>query len=114
MKRRLELAWQFYRIFPNTNTLYSQLNWSQYRLLIRIDNQDRREFYIAESVKNNWSKRDERQINSRLFERLLLSNDKESVLEVALKKFSLHPSHKATARQADYYDGHGEGYFYGV
>jgi predicted nuclease of restriction endonuclease-like (RecB) superfamily len=91
--RILELSRQFYRIFPNTNTLYSQLNWSQYRLLIRIDNQDRREFYIAESVKNNWSKRElERQINSQLFERLLLSNDKESVLEVARKsRIPEHP-----------------------
>ncbi|MDO9795103.1 PDDEXK nuclease domain-containing protein, partial [Glaesserella parasuis] len=43
-----------------------------------------REFYIAESVKNNWSSRQlERQIYSNLYERLLLSNDKASVLAVA-------------------------------
>ncbi|MBD4685004.1 DUF1016 family protein, partial [Xanthomonas citri pv. citri] len=43
-----------------------------------------REFYIAETVKNNWSSRQlERQIYSNLYERLLLSNDKESVLAVA-------------------------------
>jgi predicted nuclease of restriction endonuclease-like (RecB) superfamily len=75
---------QFYRIFPIANTLHSQLNWTQYKLLIRLDNDDKREFYIAESVKNSWSSRAlERQINSSLFERLLLSNDKKSVLEVA-------------------------------
>ncbi len=82
--RQLELMRQFYTVFSNTNTLRSQLNWSQYKLLIRIEENDKREFYIAESTKNCWSSRDlERQINSSLFERLLLSNDKESVLELA-------------------------------
>ncbi len=85
--RQLELMRQFYRTFPITNTLCSQLNWSQYKLLIRIKDEDKREFYIAESVKNYWSKRVlERQINSSLFERLLLSNDKKDVLAVARKE----------------------------
>lgn len=75
---------QFYRTFPNTNAVCSQLNWSQYKLLIRIDDTDKREFYINESIKNSWNGRElERQINSSLFERLLLSNDKKSVLDVA-------------------------------
>ena len=83
-KRQIELFRQFYRNFPITNTLYSQLSWSQYKLLIRIDNQDKIAFYIAEAVKNNWTVRQlERQIYSSLYERLLLSNDKESVLAVA-------------------------------
>ena len=75
---------QFCRTFPIANTLYSQLSWSQYKLLIRIDNQDKIAFYIAETVKNNWTVRQlERQIYSSLYERLLLSNDKGSVLAVA-------------------------------
>ncbi len=83
-KRQIELFRQFYRTFPIANTLYSQLSWSQYKLIIRLDNQYTREFYIAETVKNNWTVRQlERQINSSLFERLLMSNDKESVLAVA-------------------------------
>ena len=82
--RQLELMRQFYGVFSNTNALRSQLNWTQYKLLIRMDSEDKREFYILESVKNNWSSRElERQINAALFERLLLSNDKKSVLEVA-------------------------------
>ena len=45
---------------------------------------DKREFYIAETVKNNWTVRQlERQVYSNLYERLLLSNNKESVLVVA-------------------------------
>lgn len=82
--RILELSRQFYKLFPKTNALHSQLNWTQYRFLIRLENEDKRIFYINETVKNNWSSRQlERQINSSLFERLLISNDKKSVLEVA-------------------------------
>lgn len=82
--RQLEMNRQFYRIFPITNALSSQFSWTHYRLLIRIENQDKRAFYIAEAEKNNWTSRElERQINSQLFERLLLSNDLKSVLEVA-------------------------------
>jgi predicted nuclease of restriction endonuclease-like (RecB) superfamily len=82
--RQLERYRQFYRVFPIASALRTQLNWTQYRTLISIDNEDKRGFYIAESVKNNWTARQmERQINSQLYERLLLSNDKESVLAVA-------------------------------
>lgn len=83
-RRQLELFRQFYRAFPIANALRSQLNWTQYRQLIQIPDLDKREFYLAESCKNNWSSRQlERQINSSLYERLLLSNDKASVLAVA-------------------------------
>lgn len=82
--RQLNLFRQFYRIFPIVNALRSQLNWTHYRTLIRIDNNDKRSFYIAEVEKNNWTARQlERQVNSQLFERLLLSNDVKSVLAVA-------------------------------
>jgi predicted nuclease of restriction endonuclease-like (RecB) superfamily len=83
-KRQLELFRQFYRLFPIANAVRSQLGWTHYKNLIRIDNQDKREFYFAESIKNNWTARQlERQVNSQLFERLLLSNDKQSVLAIA-------------------------------
>ncbi len=82
--RQLNLFRQFYRIFPIVNAVRSQFNWTHYRTLIRIDNNDKREFYIAEVEKNNWTARQlERQVNSQLFERLLLSNDVKSVLAVA-------------------------------
>lgn len=83
-KRQVELMRQFYRTFPIANTLYSQLSWSQYKLLLRLDSQDQRAFYMAETIKNNWTVRQlERQIYTSLYERLLVSNDKESVLAVA-------------------------------
>lgn len=82
--RQLELSRQFFRTFPIANSLRSQLNWTQYRLLIRIEDESKREYYIAEAARNNWTARQlERQINSQLYERLLLSNDKERVLAVA-------------------------------
>ncbi len=85
--RQLEMCRQFYRTYPIANTLCSQLNWSQYKLLIAIPDKDKREYYQLEAVNEGWSKRQlERQINSMLYERLLMSNDKESVLAVARKE----------------------------
>lgn len=55
--RQLNSFRQFYRMFPIVNALRSQLSWTHYRTLIRIDNQDKREFYIAEAEKNNWTAR---------------------------------------------------------
>jgi len=82
--RQLELMRQFYKVFPIANAVRSQLSWTHYRLLIRIENEAKREYYQLEASNNNWTARQlERQINSQLYERLLLSNDKESVLAVA-------------------------------
>jgi len=82
--RTLEQSRQFYRAFPIANALRSQLNWTQYRTLLQIEDISKREYYELEAVKNAWTGRElERQINSGLFERLLLSNDKESVMAVA-------------------------------
>ena len=44
--RQLELCRQFYRTYPIANTLRSQLNWSQYRMLIQIDDPDKRESFL--------------------------------------------------------------------
>ena len=82
--RQLEQSRQFYRTYPIANTLRSQLNWSQYRRLIQIEDPDKREYYELESMNGGWTAREtERQINSMLYERLLLSNEKEKVLAVA-------------------------------
>lgn len=85
--RQLERARQFYRLYPIASAVRTQLNWSQYKQLIAIDDPDKREYYELEAVNNCWTGREmERQINSMLYERLLLSNDKESVLAVARKQ----------------------------
>lgn len=85
--RQLKFCRQFYRTYPNRNTLRSQLNWSQYRRLIQIDDPNKREYYELESANNAWTARETgRQIDSMLYERLLMSNDKESVLAMARKE----------------------------
>lgn len=82
--RQLERCRQFYRTFPIASALRSQLNWSQYKMLISIDDSSGREYYELEAVKNGCTGRElERQINSSLYERLLLSTDKEAVMAMA-------------------------------
>ena len=85
--RILEQCRKFYRTFPIANAVRSQLNWMQYRLLFSIDDEHRREYYEREALRNNWTGRElERQISSGLYERLLLSNDKDAVMAVARKE----------------------------
>ena len=63
---------QFYKTFSIRATLRRELSWSHYRLLIKIDDKMRREFYASECVEAAWSVRQlERQINSFYYERLL-------------------------------------------
>ncbi|HWT76120.1 MAG TPA: PDDEXK nuclease domain-containing protein [Mobilitalea sp.] len=73
---------QFYQMFPNRYALRSELTWTHYRMLMRVEEQNRREFYLNESVESGWTSRQlERQINSFYYERLLATqnNDRESV-----------------------------------
>ncbi len=71
---------QFYFTFPNSYALRSQLSWTHYRILMRVEDRVTRNFYLDECVKSNWSTRQlERQINSFYYQRLLSSRDKDSV-----------------------------------
>ena len=71
---------QFYLVFPNGHALRDELSWTHYRLLIKVENDNAREFYMQEAVKSQWSTRQlERQINSFFYERLLSSKNKEQV-----------------------------------
>ena len=66
--------------------LHSNLSWTHYRILLRVDSPDARAFYEIEAIKNNWSARElERQINSLLFERLAKSKDKAGLMKLASK-----------------------------
>ena len=71
---------QFYLTFPKSYALRSELSWTHYRLLMRVENENARQFYLDEAVKSQWSTRQlERQINSFFYERLLSSQNKEAV-----------------------------------
>ena len=72
---------------------HPDLTWSHYRALMRVENEEARQFYEQEAARNHWTKRHlERQINTLLFERLLKSRDKDGVLQLANKgQASEHP-----------------------
>ena len=75
---------QFYILFPNRDALRNELTWTHYRLLIRVEREDSRSFYLNETINSKWSTRElERQISSLLYERIALSKDKEK--EMSLK-----------------------------
>ena len=56
--RQLAFCRQFYRTYPIVNAVRSQFNWLQYRLLIQIDDRDKREYYELETLNNNWTGRE--------------------------------------------------------
>ena len=73
---------QFYLMFPNSHALRDELSWTHYRLLIKVENDNAREFYMQEAAKSQWSTRQlERQINSFFYERLLSSKNKKQVAD---------------------------------
>ena len=71
---------QFYCTFPIRSTLWSELSWSHYKVLMRISDETERAFYTEECVKSAWSVRQlERQIHTMYYQRLLSSQDKAPV-----------------------------------
>ena len=87
-KRNLWQMKQFYLAYSKVQTVSAQfkLSWSHYLILMRMENLDERNFYEIEAIENNWSLRElRRQIDSALYERLVLSRDKEKVKSLALK-----------------------------
>ena len=82
--RNLQQMKKFYALFPNTNALRSQLTWTHYRLLLRVENETARSWYMEECVRSAWSSRQlERQISTFYYERLLASREKEPVIAEA-------------------------------
>ncbi len=73
---------KFYQVFRGGSTMWNQLSWSHNRMIMNIENETKRNFYLEETIKSNWSVRQlERQINSFYYERLLStsSENKEEV-----------------------------------
>ena len=86
----LEQMRKFFKVYGIPQTLSEEfqfnLSWSHYLILMRIENINARNFYEIEAFENNWSLRElKRQVNSSLYERLVLSKDKEKVKELAVK-----------------------------
>lgn len=78
----------FYLNYSKGQTVSDEfvLSWSHYLILMRIDNIDERKFYEIEAIENKWSLRElQRQFESALYERLVLSRDKSGVKKLAEK-----------------------------
>ena len=87
-KTNLKQMKSFYIAYRKGQTVSDQfkLSWSHYLILMRMENIEERNFYEIESIQNNWSLRElRRQIDSALYERLVLSRDKAKVKELAFK-----------------------------
>ncbi|MBN8103972.1 MULTISPECIES: PDDEXK nuclease domain-containing protein [Gammaproteobacteria] len=71
---------QFYITFPIHDAVRSELSWTHYRALMRIDNPAARDWYLQEAISQSWSARAlERQISTLYYERLLASQEKAAV-----------------------------------
>jgi len=68
---------KFYLTFPILDAVRQELRWTHYRFLLRVENENARNFYLAECAQAHWSTRQlERQINSFYYERLLASKNR--------------------------------------
>lgn len=75
---------QFYLTFPIRHAVRDELSWTHYRQLIRVENEEARNFYLKEAADCAWSSRQlERQINSFYYQRLLASQNKDIVKKEA-------------------------------
>ena len=88
----LKKARKFYEVYSQAKKVYTvdpiklnfNLSWNHYQILMRIENQEERQFYEIECVAQNWGVRQlQRQYNSSLYERLALSKDKKEVMRLA-------------------------------
>jgi len=90
-ERNLRYMRDFYQTFPIWNAVRSELSWTHYRRLLRVDNEHARHWYMNESALQNWSSRAlERQINTLYYERLLTSRDRPAVEHEAATHIQNH------------------------
>ena len=85
--RNLRNMRSFYAAFPIRNALRTELTWTHYRALLKVENENARSWYMEETVRAGWSSRQlERQISTLYYERLLASRDKAPVISEAEDK----------------------------
>jgi predicted nuclease of restriction endonuclease-like (RecB) superfamily len=82
--RNLRHMRAFYLAFPIWNAVRTELSWTHYRNLLRVESMAARQWYVNEAATQNWSSRAlDRQIDTLYYERLLLSPDKSAVVAEA-------------------------------
>ena len=84
-ERELRRIRQFYLCFPIRGTLCPELSWSHYRLLIRISNEEARQYYLSEAAEQNWSFRTLQRNHKTLYYERLLSSQNKAPVESEMK-----------------------------
>ncbi|TDH26800.1 DUF1016 domain-containing protein [Segetibacter sp. 3557_3] len=97
----LKYCRQFYLVFPPVekshaardgsghglekgHALRDELSWTHYRLLLKVENESARKYYMREAIAQNWSTRAlERQINTFYYERIVSSKNSKGVSDEA-------------------------------
>jgi predicted nuclease of restriction endonuclease-like (RecB) superfamily len=93
-ERNLRNMRAFFQHFPIRNALRSELSWTHYRLLLRVESPTARAWYVREAASQNWSTRVlERQIGSLYFERLLSSQDQTGLIAEHQQAMNAEPHH---------------------
>lgn len=86
-ERNLRVMRQFYITFPKWHAVCAELSWSHYRLLIRVEDKQARDFYLKEAIECNWSVRQlEREINTFSYQRYIASNKNHDVIDDTAKR----------------------------
>ncbi|MCA0333851.1 MAG: PDDEXK nuclease domain-containing protein [Bacteroidetes bacterium] len=89
-KRTIWEIRQFYTTFPDfsiVRTLSAQLSWSHFQRIAKVQNEKARIYYLKEASINNWSVRTlDRNISTLYYQRLLSSQQQETVLNEVLEK----------------------------
>ena len=86
-ERNLRNMRQLYLAYPKWNAVRTELSWTHYRLLIKVEDKNARNFYTKEAIENNWSTRQlEREINTFSYQRYLLSKDNHDVVDDTAKR----------------------------
>jgi predicted nuclease of restriction endonuclease-like (RecB) superfamily len=83
-ERNLRHMRSFYQSFPIWNAVRTELSWTHYRNLLRVEQEQARHWYMTEAAAQNWSTRAlDRQIGTLYYERLLASQDREPLRQEA-------------------------------
>jgi len=91
---------KFYQSFPIQDAVRPELTWTHYRRLIRLDNQAAEDWYLQESIEQNWSSRTlDRQINKLYYERLLSSQKSLAIKEPLANKKSIEKQTLSAIKQ---------------
>ena len=98
-ERNLRNMRAFFQQFPNWNALRSELSWTHYRLLLRVDAPEARNWYMQEAATQNWSTRVlERHLGTLYYERLLSSQERAALMAQTQADVQANPALSASPR----------------